>query len=450
MLKRVVLCLPGSWPSAWLSPRRSWPPEPAPSGAGDINPLAPSAWKLDLALWTAVVFLCLLAILGKFAWKPLMAGLDKREHGIADQIAQAEAANQQAKQLLADYQRKLADAKDEVRGIVEQGRRDAEKLGHELLDKAKEEARAEHARAVQQIEAATDAAVKDLADRSAAMAVELAGKIVGAKLNPADHARLIEQAIGGNDAVPSRMRMHARTRKPNDDSKPIGRVQSSFVVRACTHLSFDDAMIDQTCLNPATSPPNTPAPRPKWRPRWAPNTSPTFTPRRCSDTTERAGQTEAVVEDFDAVVAEMVGRFPKLEAVLDSILVSPEEKAALIDKILGGRVSPAAGQFPQGRGPPRPARLSAGDPPANARPLRPPAPPHPRATDHRRAGRSGHGRPDRGKPSPKTRRRAGPRTTYRSQFDWRRRAPRGRRGLRRLDRQATGKPPPTDQRQEWP
>ena len=180
--------------------------EAAPSGAGDINPLAPSAWKLDLALWTAVVFLCLLVVLGKFAWKPLMAGLDKREHGIADQIAQAEAANQQAKQLLADYQRKLADAKDEVRGIVEQGRRDAEKLGHELLDQAKEEARTEHARAVKQIEAAADAVAKNLADRSAAMAVELAGKIVGSKLNLADHTRLIDEAVSGFAAGQTEMK----------------------------------------------------------------------------------------------------------------------------------------------------------------------------------------------------------------------------------------------------
>ena len=40
------------------------------------------------------------------------------------------------------------------------------------------------------------------------------------------------------------------------------------------------------------------------------------------DTTERAGQTAAVIEEFDAMMAEVVGRFPKLEAVLDSILVS--------------------------------------------------------------------------------------------------------------------------------
>ena len=116
---------------------------------GGMNPFAPSAWKTDLALWTAVVFLCLLAILAKYAWGPLAAALDKRERGIADQIAQAEAANQKAKDLLADYERKLADARDEVRGIVDQGRRDAEQLGREMLDKAKEEATAEHARAVQ-------------------------------------------------------------------------------------------------------------------------------------------------------------------------------------------------------------------------------------------------------------------------------------------------------------
>ena len=100
--------------------------------------------ETDLALWTAVVFLCLLAMLWKFAWKPMAAGLDKREQNVADQIAQAEAANQKAKDILADYERKLAAAEEQVRGILEQGRRDAEQLGRELIDKAKEEAKAEH------------------------------------------------------------------------------------------------------------------------------------------------------------------------------------------------------------------------------------------------------------------------------------------------------------------
>ncbi|MBU4400934.1 MAG: F0F1 ATP synthase subunit B, partial [Planctomycetes bacterium] len=141
----------------------------------------------DLAIWTAVVFLLVMAVLWKFAWRPIADGLDKREQNIADQIADADAANQQAKELLADYERKLDEAGDQVRGILDQGRRDAEQLGRELLEKAKKEADVEQQRAMGRIETATDDALKGLADRSAAMAVELAGRIVREKLDPKDH-----------------------------------------------------------------------------------------------------------------------------------------------------------------------------------------------------------------------------------------------------------------------
>jgi len=168
------------------------------SAAEGLNPLTFRGFNFrgDLAIWTAVVFLVVLALLGKFAWKPIAEGLDKRERGVADQIAQAEAANQKAKEILADYERKLAAAQDQVRAILDQGRHDADQVGHTLIDKAKEEAKAEYQRAVHQIEAATTAALEELADRSATLAVELAGKIVRAKLSPSDHARLIEQAVG--------------------------------------------------------------------------------------------------------------------------------------------------------------------------------------------------------------------------------------------------------------
>ncbi len=169
------------------------------SGGGkeEINPI-PMSWeqfKGDVAIWTAVVFLLVLAVLWKFAWGPLASGLDKRERHIADQIAQANNANQQAKQLLANYEKKLGDSQQEVRNILEKGRRDAELLGHEMIDKAKADAKVEGERMLKQIDAATTTAIKELADRSAALAVELAGKIVRAELKAKDHAQLIEQAV---------------------------------------------------------------------------------------------------------------------------------------------------------------------------------------------------------------------------------------------------------------
>ncbi len=148
MWKRVLFCLVvAATGLTTASPMLA--AEPAADAGAGLNPFSPSVLERDLALWTAVIFLCVLAVLWKYAWGPLAAALDKRERGIADQISEAEAANEKAKGVLADYQQRLADAKDEVRGILEQGRRDSEKLGRELLDKAKEEASVEHARGVE-------------------------------------------------------------------------------------------------------------------------------------------------------------------------------------------------------------------------------------------------------------------------------------------------------------
>jgi len=164
-----------------------------------LNPITFRGWNFrgDLAIWTAVVFLIVLAILWKFAWGPIARALDARERNVAEQISAAEEANRQAKQLLEEHQRKLAAAGAEVRGILDQGRRQAEQLGRELLEKAKAEAQQHQQQAIRQVDAAADAALRELADRGAQLAVELAGKIVGTKLNPADHARLVEQTVEG-------------------------------------------------------------------------------------------------------------------------------------------------------------------------------------------------------------------------------------------------------------
>ena len=60
---------------------------------------------------------------------------------------------------------------------------------------------------------------------------------------------------------------------------------------------------------------------------------------------EAAGQTAAVVAEFDAVVDEVLNRFPRLETVWASALVSPDDKAGIIDRVLGGRMSPLMVNF---------------------------------------------------------------------------------------------------------
>ena len=155
----------------------------------------PLEFKKDLAIWNAVVFLVLLAVLSKFAWGPIVKGLDQREEKIAHHIAETERHHADAKKLLGEYEKKLAAAQDQVRAMLDEARRDAEHTQREILAKANADAQAAKDRALREVEVAKDSAIKELADRSTNLAVELAGKIVQAQLKAGDHSRLIQEAV---------------------------------------------------------------------------------------------------------------------------------------------------------------------------------------------------------------------------------------------------------------
>lgn len=159
---------------------------------GELNPLA---FDVDLAVWTGVVFLVLLAVLGKFAWGPIVAALVKREQGIADNIAAAQAQHEEARRMLSQYEDKLASAADEVRQLLEEARRDAEHTKTEILAEAKSAAQAEHDRQMREVRNAKDAALKDIGEAGANFAVGLAAKIVQRELRADDHTRLIREAV---------------------------------------------------------------------------------------------------------------------------------------------------------------------------------------------------------------------------------------------------------------
>ena len=149
----------------------------------------------DLALWTAGVFVLLLAVLRKFAWGPIVTALDDRERNMADQLAAAEAAQANATKLLAEYEKKLAVASEQVNVMIEKGRREAELQAQRIVDDATEVARAEKSRAVAAIQAAKEEALRELADKSVDTAFGLAGKVLGREIRPAEHTALVREAI---------------------------------------------------------------------------------------------------------------------------------------------------------------------------------------------------------------------------------------------------------------
>lgn len=164
-------------------------------GHGDDVNLSPIEFRGDLAIWSFCVFVLLLIVLGKFAWGPITEGLDKREAGIAANIAAAEKAAADAKAMIHQYEQKLAGAQNEVRAIIEEARRDGERTMQELTAKGQAEAQAARDRLLRDVETAKAQALKELAELSTTLAVDLAGKLVRAQLKREDHTALISEAL---------------------------------------------------------------------------------------------------------------------------------------------------------------------------------------------------------------------------------------------------------------
>jgi len=164
---------------------------------------SPAWFQRDLAIWSFVVFLGLLALLTKFAWKPIMQGLEKREQGIADTIAATQAANAEAKQMLASYERRLAEASEEVRGMLEEARRDAETTRQSIVAEARKAAEDERNRARHEIVLAKDDALAQIAQKAGELAVDVAGKFLREKLGKEDQARLVRDSVAGIGTKPS-------------------------------------------------------------------------------------------------------------------------------------------------------------------------------------------------------------------------------------------------------
>ncbi len=175
----------------------------APAGVAQKDFESPAWFQTDLAVWSFAVFLALLALLTKFAWKPIMQGLEKREDGIARQIAETKASNEEAKRMLASYERRLSEASEEVRGMLEEARRDADTTRQSIVAEARKAAEEELARATREIQLAKDDALSQIAEKAGHLAVEVAGKFLRDKLGHDDQARLVRDSVASLSNRPS-------------------------------------------------------------------------------------------------------------------------------------------------------------------------------------------------------------------------------------------------------
>jgi F-type H+-transporting ATPase subunit b len=148
-----------------------------------------------LMIWTIIIFIILLYILKKLAWKPLINSLNNREQMIKDSVDKAERLRQEAEKMVDENRKLLEKADAESRKIINEGKEYADKVRNELLAKANQETNRMIERAKSDIEREKLSALNELKNEIANLAVGAAEKIIDENLDKKKQKKIIDSFI---------------------------------------------------------------------------------------------------------------------------------------------------------------------------------------------------------------------------------------------------------------
>jgi F-type H+-transporting ATPase subunit b len=148
-----------------------------------------------LFIWTILTFLVLVALLAKFAWRPLLLALESRQESIRKSLDDAQKAKQELERLHVESAEIIRQSRVEADAIVTRSRGDAERLREEMKQKARAEADAIVKNAERQIQLETGRAVQQIRREAVDLSVMIASKLIQRNLTKEDNERLIEEAL---------------------------------------------------------------------------------------------------------------------------------------------------------------------------------------------------------------------------------------------------------------
>jgi len=158
---------------------------------------SPSLLKLDpgVGVWAIVVFLCLLFILKKLAWGPIINSIDEREKNIRDSLEKARQAQNESREIANEQNQILSDAKLEATRIIQSAKKVAEEMAGKIKQEGQEEKNRTVESGIKEIEAAKLSAISDLRKQTGNLAIEIAGKLIGSSMDDDKHREYVDNLI---------------------------------------------------------------------------------------------------------------------------------------------------------------------------------------------------------------------------------------------------------------
>ncbi|WP_396165788.1 F0F1 ATP synthase subunit B [Flavobacterium sp.] len=154
-------------------------------------------FSFGLFIWQTVIFLGLIFLLKKFAWKPILDAVNEREEGIKNALLSAESAKKEMQNLKSDNQKLLAEARAERDSLMKEAR----EIKDKMINDAKTEAQAAGEKMIAQAKAAIEseknAAMTDLKNQVSSLSLEIAEKVLRDELSNKDsQTKLVEKMLG--------------------------------------------------------------------------------------------------------------------------------------------------------------------------------------------------------------------------------------------------------------
>jgi F-type H+-transporting ATPase subunit b len=142
---------------------------------------------------STILLLALIALMVKFAWKPILNSLEERESGIEDALAAADNARKEMQNLNADNERLVKEARAEREAML----KDARDLRDAMLTEAKEDAKEVTASLIEKAQASIiqekQAALAEIKKSVAELSIGIAETVIKKELaNKKDQLALVE------------------------------------------------------------------------------------------------------------------------------------------------------------------------------------------------------------------------------------------------------------------
>ena len=159
---------------------------------------------LQQILSQAVSFLILLALLKRFAWRPLLGALDQRRARIEEELRHVAQSKTELARLQADYRQRLAKIEEEARVKIQQAILDGKRIAIEIQEQARAQGAAIIAKSKETVELELAKAKVTLRDHLVAMTMEATGRILHAKVDAKVDRQVVDAVLDELEHEPSR------------------------------------------------------------------------------------------------------------------------------------------------------------------------------------------------------------------------------------------------------